>query len=465
MAKNLTKARFDVFAIGTRKSGAYLLSEELSYWSDLDENVLGVVFRDRTDSDFGWILMVRDRLGRFRSVDVETSIKSQHRAEISLRIKIQAAAREKDLSVYGLQGDEANSATDLLSVLPDGQAEELHPNFKILMDVNSHEPARKVLKEIGPWLTSRDPHFVREFQFHQFDQRLWEIYLWASFREGGFDVEICEAPDFVVSAPGIEFTVEATTVAESVSGPLAKYPKLENMEDLENFSENYMPIKYGSPLYKKLSRRSADGKRYWDEGCAIGKPFVLAIADFHKQASSASLGSMTYSQSAIWRYLYGMTVSWTKEGGTLKVEYKKMDSHTYEGKTIPSGFFNLPDAEHVSAVMFSNAGTLPKFVRIGRLAGFSAPESTKYFRIGFKYNPDPNAEVGIQFCDDVDSPDYSENWSDELQVFHNPNAKNPASKDWFAGLQQHYFEDEKLVSIGGAGTVISSFTMIVKPQT
>ena len=80
------------------------------------------------------------------------------------------------------------------------------------------EPARAAIREIGPWLAPSDPNFVRQFQFDQFDQRLWELYLWAAFRELGFDVVQSEAPDFQCSGPGIAFTVEATTAAASTSG-------------------------------------------------------------------------------------------------------------------------------------------------------------------------------------------------------------------------------------------------------
>ena len=80
MARRLTRARFDLFAIGTRLSQSRLISDELSFWSDLDENVIGVVFRDTIDNDFGWALLVRDRLGRFRGVHLDASIASQRRA-------------------------------------------------------------------------------------------------------------------------------------------------------------------------------------------------------------------------------------------------------------------------------------------------------------------------------------------------------------------------------------------------
>ncbi len=85
MTKRLSQARFDLFAIGTRLSPTELVADELSYWSDLDENVIGVVFRDRLDDDFSWALMVRDRLGRFRGVHLDVSVTSERRAEAGLR--------------------------------------------------------------------------------------------------------------------------------------------------------------------------------------------------------------------------------------------------------------------------------------------------------------------------------------------------------------------------------------------
>ncbi|WP_146606176.1 hypothetical protein [Mesorhizobium kowhaii] len=41
------------------------MAEELSWWADQDEKVLGFVFRDITDDDFGWQLLGRDQVERF----------------------------------------------------------------------------------------------------------------------------------------------------------------------------------------------------------------------------------------------------------------------------------------------------------------------------------------------------------------------------------------------------------------
>ena len=63
--------------------------------------------------------------------------------------------------------------------------------------------------------------------------------------------------------------------------------------------------------------------------------------------------------------------------GKLVITNRDLKSHTFKGKTIESGFFSLPDAENVSAVVFSNAGTLAKFDRIGVLAGYALLISTE----------------------------------------------------------------------------------------
>ncbi len=463
MTKRLSRERFDLFAIGTRLSPTQLVAEELSYWSDLDENVIGVVFRDRVDNDYGWALMVRDRIGRFRGVGLDVSLRSERRAEAGLKVKIADVSRTANLAELGIQGDESNAAIDLLTVLPGTSPNQLHPYFRELIERPARAPARAVLREIGPWLTAADPHFVREFQRHQFDQRLWELYLWAAFREGGYDVAHGEAPDFRVSAPWGAFAVEATTVAPSKDGVLAQHPNPQTPEELAAFLADYMPIKYGNSLTKKLNRRSAAGKAYWDEDGAEGLPFVIAVADFHKPASEDGPGSMTYTQSAIWPYLYGFTTNVEMVDGNPIVTRRDLTSHTFKGKTIESGFFNLPGAENVSAVLFSNAGTIAKFDRIGILAGYGPPKH-KYLRVGFRYDPDPNAYTGKYFVEEVGGASYSEGWADELQVFHNPKALRPLRTECFGPLNQHFFEDGKLVTRCGADAVLSSYTIILAEQ-
>lgn len=347
-------------------------------------------------------------------------------------------------------------------VPPDAVPKKLHPHFRVLLDEPSRAPARAVFREIGPWLTPSDPHFVSEFQFKQFDQRLWEVYLWSALREMGFDITQPEAPDFLCRAPAVEFTVEATTVTASTSGTLMNHPDPKTPEEMRAFLADYMPMKFGSSLTSKLNKKNAVGESYWERSATAGKPFVIAIADFHKSggAGNRESGSMTYTQSAIWPYLYGSRVDWEMVDGTLVVRAVPVENFTYNGKVVPAGFFDLPSAENVSAVLFSNAGTLAKFDRMGVAAGFGAP-GYRYFRAGLRLDLDPNAAHGRPFSEEITTEGYSEGWADELQLFHNPKAKHPLRKDAFIGIAQHFFLDGKHVSYSSGEPVLSSQTIIM----
>ncbi len=456
----MSPARFHLLSIGVRTAVSRLYSGEISYWSDREEKILGLVSIDYTDQDFVWMILARDRIGRFRCCKLDASIKSEPLATELLLGEMATLVKEGIPADFGWQSDEPNAPFDLLSVTHTGK---LHPYFEVLNDVG-HMPARSALKEIGPWLAPSDPHFVKEFQTTAFDQRLWELYLWAAFRELGLDVEQPEAPDFSCSAPGVAFTVEATVVSPSTSGPLATHPEPSTPEEQGEFLKHYMPMKFGSSLTSKLNKKNAAGEPYWGRPETKGKPFIIAIADFHNPGNldQLKLASMTYSHSALWPYLYGKRVTFeSKANGTGYWRVVEGEEHVYGGKTVPTGFFDLPGAENVSAVLFSNAGTLPKFNRMGLRAGF-VPENYLYYRSGLRYDPSPNAYVGIPFHEDVLSPAYEEYWSDELQLFHNPNAKNPILPSKFGGITQHFFKDGDLHSITPESAVISSVTSVLR---
>src|SRR5689334_14550338 len=93
-SREMKPARFNILAIGTRRAPSRLIAEELSYWSDLDERILGLVFRDTVDNDFGWSILARDKVGRFRWVDGNVSLKSEQYAANGLRERIAAVVEE-----------------------------------------------------------------------------------------------------------------------------------------------------------------------------------------------------------------------------------------------------------------------------------------------------------------------------------------------------------------------------------
>lgn len=461
----IARARFDIFAIGTRLSPVPYIGEEVAWWSDLDEKLLGAVVRDHTDDDFGWIILARDEIGCFRWVDGGSSLTTKSRAEEALMGTIAKHVKDGVVETIGNQGDTPNTPTDLLQPLAGLPDDEFHPYFLHLINEPACAPARRVFREIAPWLLSADPHAVKEFQTAAFDQRLWEVYLWCAFREMFLDVEQLETPDFKCQCPTGTFFVEATTVAPTTSGALADRPTLETAEDFKEFNQGYMALKFGSALSSKVKKtRLEDGepRHYWELGEVRDHPFALAIADFHHPADGEQLASMIYTQSALWMYLYGKKFHGAKVGNRLVIEAISIATHAYGEKEVESGFFDNPDHAGISAVLFSNAGTLAKFDRMGALAGFGA-EGVTYVRTGFRQDIDPDAAEPTPFSVVVGEEGSEEGWADELQVFHNPNARIPLDPALLPLAVHHHIAGDQIVSsTTKPDSVLSSFTMIIK---
>jgi len=459
LCQPMSRERFNLFAIGARHANQPYTAEELSWWRTPDERLIAVVSRDRDDDDYLWTIIARDAVGRYRAVDLAINYKTQLLAENALIDAIARTLRTEDLDTYGRQGDEPERAIDLLAVPAGTDLTTLHPIFNNLLTTRAREAARAVIKEIGPWLTPSDPHVVREFQGKAFDQRLWELYLWAAMRESGYNLAQPEAPDFHCISPAAEFCIEAVTVTASTSGALVDRPVLRTDEDREAFLRDYMPLKFGSSLTSKLGKRTRN-LRYWEHDISKGKPLVLAIADFHAEGDEFGPASMTYTQTALPLYLYGLRQIFRLEDGVLKIDSEKVESHTYGTKTAPSGFFSLPDAENISAVLFSNAGTISKFDRIGILAGFEMP-GISYQRVGFRLKRDANSIFGEPFAEEVKSGGaYRELWGDEIQVFHNPNALYPLPMGALPIASHCLVEDGKLATYTMQDMVLGSFSRV-----
>jgi hypothetical protein len=58
-----------------------------------------------------------------------------------------------------------------------------NPSFKILSTSSGHSSTRAIIQEMMPHLKDTDGNFVEQFQTSGFDARLWELYLFAYFRE------------------------------------------------------------------------------------------------------------------------------------------------------------------------------------------------------------------------------------------------------------------------------------------
>jgi hypothetical protein len=184
-----------------------------------------------------------------------------------------------------------------------------------------------------------------------------------------------------------------------------------------------------------------------------GVPLVFAIADFHDDRS------MMWTSTGLMDYLYGVRHEHHHdEHGNLVITPQKIEVHQAGSKTIPSGYFFQADAENVSAVLFSASGTISKFNRIGRQAGFKHPNTTM-IRIGVRHDPDPNACLPKWFRYEVNET-CSETWAEGLSMFHNPNAKYPIPSELFPSIAHHRLRGSQIVSELPAFHPYNSFTWI-----
>ncbi|MEW6262763.1 MAG: hypothetical protein AB1641_06755 [Thermodesulfobacteriota bacterium] len=348
------------------------------------------------------------------------------------------------------QGDESGGPIDFFSYV--APSERLHQSFIALAEQEGYAAARGIIEPMMHWYEDVDGNFIEQFQTTGFDARLWELYLFATFVEMGYRIDRNYAvPDFECVGVGDHFVVEAMTVnpTQDRTGRPIPPPIPNSPEEIKDFFREYMPIKFGSTLTSKLK------KNYWEKANVTGKPLLFAIQDF------SATGSQVFTRTALTVYLYGYDCNWEHDSnGRLNIEPQKVVEHRWGGKVIPSGFFSLPGAENVSAVLFNNSGTISKFNRIGVLAGFGV-ERVKLVRKGLAYNHTPNASVPKEFQHDVNKHGYSETWVEGLDVFHNPHAIHPIEPWMLPGAAHHQLlEDGQIKSLIPDWHPLGSFTFI-----
>jgi hypothetical protein len=150
---------------------------------------------------------------------------------------------------------------------------------------------------------------------------------------------------------------------------------------------------------------------------------------------------MSFSSGTLIPYLYGRKFGALYDAtGQLVVSNVARTDHTWEGKTIPSGFFKQPNAEHISAVISNPLGTISKFNRMGVGAGFGI-DGIQMILTGTMHDHDPNAAIPKKFATRVIPGSWDEPWCGGLNVFHNPRALHPLDPDIFSEHAQHFEED------------------------
>lgn len=430
--QKISRVRFEALGAYCRRPETQFVAVEAGWFQERDEQLLIVLIRDRSDADFSAILLARDMKKRYRWVGMTAFFSSPDEA-------LKAADREIKKVLVNLegersQGDEKGKPVDFFA--PVAKPEKLNKDFVSLTTLEGYSPAKELIEPMMRWYEDADGNFIEQFQTTGFDARMWELYLFAMLVEAGYTLDRKEAiPDFSASGLLGDLCIEATTVnpTRDKQGMIVPPPPLDTDEQFLAYQREYMPTKYAGPLTAKLA------KKYWERQNVKDKPLVFAIQDFHAPMS------MTMTRAGLSIYLYGYDHDWKKDAaGKLIITPRKIMTHKWGEKEIPSGFFNLPGAENISAVIANTGATISKFDRIGVMAGFGSKRA-RLVRRGFAADPDPNAEFPKEFVMDVNSAKYHETWIEGLDVYHNPKAKYPLSPDMFPGAAHHRLLENGMV--------------------
>ena len=301
--------------------------------------------------------------------------------------------------------------------------EAQHPSFREIATHPANSGTRTLMQQTFEQWGSADPQFVRDFQTTGFDARVFELYLAATLRSLGWSIGgQGRRPDFRCRGAGFEFYVEAST-ANSPGNPRAPASKEEYFARFAASTDNRdeVAVRFGSVLHSKAK------KRYQELPHVVGKPIVIATQAFFGP------GSLLHNELPLVRYLYDMALTEVDSTGTVSITDAAVGCHVGDTKTIRSGWFGNQDAAFISAVMWSNTGTVGKFSRMAMGLGFGVP-GWEIHRYGTELDPRPGATERARFVERVQLG--GEPWEEGIFLMHNPNAKFPLPVSAFSGVNQ-----------------------------
>lgn len=407
--QDLPQFLFDVYALALPRGHGFGSRPPVAAWRSDDGLACGAVTCDVDDRDFGVFVMRR-------RVDQVWTVTAQEQGMASLE---DARAQLEPFLKEGVRPEPIPPNTAPRPALHDLEGRTPSEVFSVLSRP-SHHPAAWLLNQVYLSLPNPDRNWVGDCQTQNFHTRLWEAQLLASFREQGLLVtQPHPSPDFLIeNRHGDNAWVEAVT-----ANPPKRYNHVNSPPSLPPQGRKELFIGPGAVrLAKTLGNKLQ--RRYDRLPHVSGKPFMIALADFHAPAS------MIWSREGLIGYLYGMHVEVTEAGVASAVA----SSHLLGDTAFPAGLFSNDEHRELSAVIFSNACSIAKFNRVPISAGWPK-KGLRYVRIGNFFDRTPGSLEGIPFCLDVTSAEYRalwpqgyEPWSAELEVFHNPNARYPVPR-------------------------------------
>lgn len=255
--------------------------------------------------------------------------------------------------------------------------------------------------------------FIRNFQTDGFHSHLFEIACFAYLKSAGLIIDrTFHAPDFLATRDGVNIALEATTANpqenQAADISILQMKELSDKEIAYKTNKEF-PRRMISLLKKKLAHK-------YDElpQCA-NRPLILMIAPFFEP------GAVYYTDESLVDCLYGIS-------GT------------------ETGFFFHPNSGSISAVLYCNAFTVPRFFRLATPLD-DTPRIITATRTGMYYATEPDGSLSEREyhypIGASGSPE--ETWHQGVTLFLNPNARLPIPKDFLPCTSSFSIQDNYLV--------------------
>jgi hypothetical protein len=333
---------------------------------------------------------------------------------------------------------------DIFSILPDISDEKLHDKFKLLLMPEFHEH-RSIIQKWVDGLIDRDNKIVKEFQT-TFHSSFWEFFLFALFKELGFELDQTHGrPDFIIKKPE-EIYIEAVISNIKANGVPEKERGIEDL--ISMFIPPYEQTDYYSILDEAIIRQAnaihSKKNKFVQNYVKCDwinkkKPYVVALSSYDQ---------INYGREYIYpmmALLYGMYYCPEKEEYEIRDSIKKVET----GADIPIGIFNNLDYADISAVLYSSTVTIGKISSLNISNGGYSPNDV--YSLYRDYD-----DIKVPYKLNIVSPQSPECLSDGIFIFHNPNAKNNLSLDYFAGLNitQYYGIEDGIACLTNSPTLV-----------
>lgn len=320
---------------------------------------------------------------------------------------------------------------------------KLHQKFRIIKDCLAYTGEQEVLKDWIKGFIDRDNKIVKEFQ-ENFHSSFWEFYLFAVFKEAGFEVDFTKnRPDFIIKTP-LKLYIEAVVANIKLDGIKEEERTLDDILSMlqpvhldekfndklsESVTRYFNSIQYKYKKYNGYYEKSKYKKGYIDDDdFDKDTPYIIALSGYEQ----INYGNNFYY--AMFALLYGLFYD------NLNDKYEKKEYILKPGtdSKLEIGLFLNDQMKELSAIIFSSTVTLGKLTSLAISQDKSPLKTNAVLCIRHDIEPP-------YFKPQLVSQDNPEYLSDGLFIFHNPFAKNKLPNDSFKNTNaiNIYFDIEK----------------------